>query len=115
LKRLLPVPITAEFEEKLLAEISHETLRAELRAALQPAYSGPGGQARKVWHDSIVELACKVRDDWEASRKVKAKTLNAALEQACARWVRPDGRQFSAKSLRELLRKRTSKINGDPL
>jgi len=115
LKRLLPVPIDPEFEERLLAEISQENLRAALRDALHPTYTGPEKPARPVWDGRVIELACKVRDDWEASPKVRAKTLNAALEQACSLWVRPDGRQFSAKSLRELLRKKAHKINGDPL
>lgn len=72
-------------------------------------------QRKKVWRRSATELACKLRDDWEAGGKIKAKTLNAALTQACDRWVRPDGRRFSPESLYELLRKKDHKMRGNPL
>jgi hypothetical protein len=54
---------------------------------------------RKVWKRTPTEFACMVRDSWEASKKIKAKTLNAALTQACQIYERPDGRLFSVRSL----------------
>jgi hypothetical protein len=69
----------------------------------------------EVWPGTVVEFACKVQDDWEISDKTEAKTLNAALEQACQRYVQKNGKRFTAHSLRELLRKRKHKRAGDPL
>lgn len=105
MKPLLDVTITPEFEERLLAEIDHENLRAELHAALQPADAQLPSYppAQEVWPGKGYELARKVRDelgpDWTQPGK-----FTTALEQACQRYVKKSGKRFTPKSLREGLR-----------
>ena len=60
------------------------------------------------------EFALKVKADWEAGLMPQARTLNAALKQACTQWERPDGRDYSAKSLAQLLYKKRRKDAGNP-
>jgi len=102
-KRLLPVPSTPDFEERLLAEISQENLRAELRAALQPTYSGPKEQAvppREIWPGKDYELARKVRDELGAAATEPGKFTDA-LKRACERYQREDGSLYKPKNLRQ--------------
>jgi hypothetical protein len=66
----------------------------------------------KVWKGTVTAFALKVKAEWERSNKIKAKTLNAALEQACKLYIRPGGRPFSVKSLYMLLSKHQDKMDG---
>ncbi len=102
-----------------------DSARAALRDIVQRAepYSAPPTPAAqpqpqpaqpKRWTGTATEYAIKVRDDWEASRKTKVKTLTAALENASSRYVQKDGRPFNVRSLLELLRKVHYKNAGNP-
>lgn len=67
------------------------------------------------WQDTATALACRVRDDFRAGRVPEAKTLTAALNQACERYAQQNGKRFTTKSLLELLRKERAKTEGDPI
>ncbi len=89
--------------------------RAELAALKVAVYGKPSKQAKpKPWPGTATEYALKVRAHWTANPG-KAKTLTAALRQACQRYVQKDDQAFTVPSLRELLRKHDQKRSGNPL
>lgn len=58
---------------------------------------------REVWRGKVYELAQQIEKDFEAGR-IEARSLNAAFKIACQRYVRRNGRPFTAHSLRMSLR-----------
>jgi hypothetical protein len=69
-------------------------------------------ESRTVWHGKVHELASSIQNDFDQGHFGQI-SAERAFEQAASRHVRPDGRPFSAKSLRQSLRQLNNKLQGN--
>jgi hypothetical protein len=111
MKFLIPSVSRSDVDAKaLLAEVQRNNLLTELREVLDsrpiPVIRLPrkGSAPREVWDGTVTQLAIKLRDENLSSPH--PKSLRQALIQGCKRYVRPNRKKFSPKSLQELLYQR---------
>jgi hypothetical protein len=121
MKFLLDVNADDGFVDRLMTEISHDILRAELHSALnQPTASVPdnavaGRVATKVWSGTATALALMIKNRYETGQIPEASSIFAALRWAGQHYMRPDRSSFDAKSLAQLLYKKRRKDAGNPV
>jgi hypothetical protein len=99
---------TAEDLEKITVDA--ENALEEARYGI--ASSEPGGERIK-WFGRVYELAQSIKNDHDQGH-LGTISLDKAFSQACVHYIQPDGKPFTARSLRESLRQIQDKALGQP-
>ena len=93
-----------------------ERVTAKMDAAISD--SGDVAADRKIWPGRVYQLAQAVKNQWDEGEFGEI-SLEQAFKREAERYVRPDGRSFNPRSLRESLRRKadelTDKIQRDNL
>jgi hypothetical protein len=87
-------PASKARQENALDAVRVRTLEVEALAA-----------APEIWHGTAYDLARKIRDEViQSGRDINTRhVFTRALQDACNRYVRPNGKPYTAKSLRASL------------
>ena len=69
---------------------------------------------REIWRGRVWELAEKIKNDCQPEIDAGSITLNGAFKREASRYARPNGKGFTAESLRNSLNQQRNKQAGNP-